>query len=221
MSLRKNAARVALVLAFILLSILTFWQISDTRSDLDNRLAVEHTKSLAMEQKVEDSAQQTKALIRQVRSLGEKPVVSIDQIPIQGQQGIQGIPGLQGPAGPQGLPGLPGIQGPIGPQGIQGPIGPQGLQGTEGQTGAQGAPGDTGAGGPSGPQGDPGPTGPPGPQGEQGIPGVIGVRFDDACTSGDGYIQYVSLSYDADTQMLVLHCTRSTEGLVGVQVPVQ
>lgn len=230
MALRKNVARVALVLAFILLSILTFWQVADTRSDLDNKVAVEHAKGLAMEQKVEDSAQQTKALIRQVRSLGEKPVVSVGQIPVQGQQGVQGIPGIPGAQGPQGVPGLWGLQGPMGLQGIAGPLGPQGLQGVDGQAGAAGAQGPSGtdgANGALGPQGEPGPIGPQGepgpigPQGEQGIPGVIGVQFEDPCITGDGYINTVSLSYDADTQMLILHCTRSTDGLVGVGLPVQ
>lgn len=214
----RYAGRIILILTFILLSAVTAWQLYDTRADLDRRLAVEQTKSLAMEQKVEDSASQTRALINQVQSLGRKPVVTVDQIPIQGQQGVQGIPGLQGSAGPQGIPGLPGSVGPRGPQGALGPQGLPGFPGVPGREGPLGPVGASGSQGDTGPQGETGPrgdTGPEGPRGEQGIPGVVGVTVEDDCTTGPGYLMSVDLTYDPVTRRLTLHCVRSSDGLIG------
>jgi len=192
-------------LVFILLSALTVWQLYDTKAELNHKLSAEHVKGLAMEQKVEDSADQTRALIAQVKSLGEQPVVTPEQIPVQGEPGVQGIPGISGPQGVQG------IQGPIGPQGLRGP---QGLHGLMGITGATGAQGEAGAAGPAGPQGD---TGPQGPKGEQGAPGLVAVSVEDSCSTGDGYLAFVNLTYDPNTQTLILHCTRSSDGLVGLK----
>lgn len=166
---KQNLTTGGLVIAFIVLSALTVYgfYISDQRDEAlkaesEMRLAEAEAQNVKLEKRFNSSTRQTKALISQVRSLGEKPVVNPGDIPTvvgprgaQGVQGPEGRPGVQGPRGPQGPNGRPGTAGPAGPAGTDG---------SDGQPGADGPPG------PSGPQGAEGPKGDRGDQGPAGYP---------------------------------------------------
>lgn len=97
------------------------------------------------------------ALSDQVRSLGEAPVVSPQQIAapaaVASTPGAPGAPGSAGAPGVQGLPGGDGAPGAPGAVGPAGPPGPEGQPGADGAAGADGAPGQPGADGAPGPQG--------------------------------------------------------------------
>lgn len=123
-------------------------------------------------------ANSSTALADQVRSLGQEPVVTPEQISgpagaagEQGAAGPQGLPGLTGPAGPTGNPGATGPQGVPGVPGVPGVAGAPGVDGTQGVAGTDGTNGTNGA---TGPQGDTGPAGPTGPQGDRGEQGAQG-----------------------------------------------
>lgn len=171
-----------LATAFVVLSTLTvygFW--SEDRGDkqqqelLSTKLDQEQIRFASLEERFENSTDQTQALIRQVRALGEKPVVLPAQIPgPPGVAGPQGPTGLPGPVGAQGQPGLPGEKGPPGPSGRDGADGRDGVNGRNGADGQDGPPGPPGADGQPGEAGPPGPQGPPGTKGDPGAPGAPG-----------------------------------------------
>lgn len=201
---RQNLATGALAIAFIVLSALTVYGFyaSDQRDELlvettDERLAATEAQNEDLRQQIRNSRKQTQALIGQVRSLGEKPVVTPGELP----PGPQGPQGSQGPAGPVGAQGPLGPQGPIGPRGLAGPegeAGPAGPAGADGEDGADGATGPPGPPGPPGPKGDPGDQGPRGEQGPAGYPqsftftyqGGLGNERTYRCTDPDGDRNY-------------------------------
>lgn len=123
------------------------------------------------------------ALIDQVKSTGEKPVVESPSEVVQGQAGAAGAPGEQGERGPQGLPGVRGQAGPQGEPGSDGKDGTPGASGSDGERGATGpagtdgesVTGPQGATGATGATGAVGPAGPAGPAGKDGAPGKDGA----------------------------------------------
>lgn len=155
--------RTLVLTLFVVLSAATVWQIWELRQSLQNA----HQEAVALSISQNKSVKQANALARQVRALGETPVVDPGQIdpPLEGppgpsgEQGIQGVQGAQGPLGPQG---------PLGSHGVRGPNGRNGTNGLQGATGAPGATGASGEQGPVGPGGPPGPKGDNGPQGPDG-----------------------------------------------------
>lgn len=120
------------------------------RADLHQRL----------DEQIERADQQkaaADALAKQVRRLGEVPVIEPDDLP---PASTASIPGPQGPIGPQG------------PRGPKGDTGTSGADGDAGATGGAGSAGPAGADGAKGEKGDPGPQGPAGPTGPPGPPGT-------------------------------------------------
>jgi hypothetical protein len=206
---RNRSVPFPIMVVLILLAILTLAQIYQTNSDLksaEGRITTGQAEREKLAAAQNNSVEQTQALVKQVESLGAKPVVNRNDIPqkvVVGPQGPQGDTGAQGPAGAIGPQ---GPQGPIGPQGPTGPAGPAGrypdclltitkcvgATGPAGKDGAQGPAGKDGATGPQGPagpagqdgkdgaQGPAGPEGPAGPQGPAGQDGKDGVQ----CLSG-------------------------------------
>lgn len=122
------------------------------RADLHQRL----------DEQIERADQQkaaADALARQVRRLGEVPVVEPDDLP---PASTVPLPGAQGPVGPVGPQGPRGPKGDTGSSGVNGETGTPGSAGAAGTTGADGAKGEKGDPGPQGPAGPPGPAGPSG-----------------------------------------------------------
>lgn len=167
----------------VLLIVWLVWAVATTSQHLDqaDRTLEETTTRLDQAQverqqlvrTAESNAEAAAALARQVRALGEKPVVQPSTLPTP-LPGPPGQPGTQGPQGPAGPAGLLGPVGPVGPQGIPGLMGPQGEPGPTGPAGADGAPGPKGDPGAMGPEGPTGPAGPPGDRGPQGPAGPAG-----------------------------------------------
>lgn len=131
-------------------------------ASLQDRAEEQDRQLGALAQQASDNATAASALERQVRSLGEQPVV---QAPGVGPPGPQGEVGPRGPMGPAGLPGEDGDDGSDGKDGADGADGADGERGPAGERGPRGEPGPAGPAGPSGP---PGPTGPAGPEGPPG-----------------------------------------------------
>lgn len=175
-----------IMVAILLLSVLTLYQVVQTSAELKAANADRAT----IRTTANNSIAQSNALATQVEQLGAKPVVNKSDIPkiIEGPKGDQGV---QGDVGPQGPPGPIGPQGPVGPAGkagaypqcllsmskcvgATGPAGPAGPQGKPGEAGAQGPQGETGATGPQGPQGETGPAGHDGTNGTDGATGPAG-----------------------------------------------
>lgn len=138
------------------------------------------------------------ALIEQVRSTGEIPVVDSPSEVVRGEVGSPGATGAVGPRGEKGergergLMGEAGQAGPAGPRGepgadstVPGPQGATGgagkdsvVPGPTGNTGATGAAGQNGADSTvPGPQGPAGPAGATGPAGQNGAPGASVLRI--------------------------------------------
>lgn len=165
-----------------LLIVWLVWAVASTSEHLDRadrtleqttaRLDEAQSERRQLVRTAESNAEAAAALARQVRALGEKPVIQPSTLPSP-VPGPQGMPGVQGPVGPAGLL---GPIGPAGPQGIPGLMGPQGDPGPAGPVGAAGVPGpkgdpgDVGPAGPQGPAGERGPQGPTGPAGEDAFP---------------------------------------------------
>lgn len=204
---RQNIATGALAVAFLVLSTLTVYGFytADQRDEVlqsatEARLQQAEAQNSTLRQQVKNSTRQTRALIRQVKGLGEKPVVTPRDIPV-GPQGPQGVQGARGPAGIPGLQGPLGPQGPVGPEGPEGPKGPPGEDGEDGADGADGADGQDGVPGepgPPGPKGEPGDQGPRGEQGPAGYPESFTFTYHDRlgeehtyrCTDPDGDRNY-------------------------------
>lgn len=189
--------RVTRVLAvlFVVMSIFTVWQISDTRSDLNEtqsenaRLGHELVET---QQRQDESAVQAQALAEQVRDLGERPVVQPDQPdPIAGPPGADGrSPGAADVALAVGAYCAGGRCDGKSPTVAQvayavssfcnangkcaGPKGDTGASGPSGSNGADGSKGDTGPSGSNGADGSKGDTGPQGPKGDKGDKGDTG-----------------------------------------------
>lgn len=174
MSSRRSWVTPLLIAAFVLLAILTLWQ-SWANRQADEQRAAE------LSARLDQSTAQTEALIGQIESLGERPVVQPDDVPDNVVvEGPQGIPGIQGPPGPQGPMGPAGLDGEDGSNGARGPPGNDGNPGPAGQAGVPGSDGSDGVDGRDGEQGPPGPqgaTGPAGPQGPQGPPQSCASEF--------------------------------------------
>ncbi len=197
----------AIAVAFAALGVLVaFWsaRLSENSASIDDlRAELEAAQADAAEQ-----AHASRVLARQIRSLGEKPVVDPADPQLMpgpsgmpgaaGPQGVRGPAGLRGSDGADGVPGPPGPRGPAGPTGAaggtrpagtDGSTGPAGSAGAKGDQGEAGADGEPGPPGPPGPAGDPGPAGPQGPQGPAGYPDSFSydvgpVTF--VCTDPDG-----------------------------------
>jgi hypothetical protein len=175
---RDRSIPTPVMLAILLLSILTLYQVLQTSAELKVANADRET----IRTTANNSIAQSNALANQVEQLGAKPVVNKVDIPktIEGPKGETGPQGATGDIGPQGPPGPIGPQGPAGPQGKQGQY-PQCLLaatkcvGPQGAVGPQGPAGKDGVAGPAGPQGPAGATGLQGPQGEQGPAGKDGA----------------------------------------------
>lgn len=156
------------------------------------------------------------ALIEQVKSTGQVPVVDSPNEVVRGdagspgetgapgprgekgERGERGLMGERGQVGPQGEPGLPGkdstVPGPAGSNGKDSTTpGPQGGPGSSGSNGLDGAPGATG------PAGSPGAAGATGPQGEPGINGSDGRGIQSLTCNADGSW---SVAYTDGTSMV-------------------
>src|SRR3546814_1177431 len=133
----------------VLLIVWLVWAVASTSDHLQQadrtlqqttqRLDEAEAERRQLVETAESNAEAAAALARQVRALGEKPVIQPATLPAV-------IPGP---------PGAPGTQGPQGPAGQLGPMGPVGPQGLPGLMGPQGEPGPPGAPGVPGPKGDP------------------------------------------------------------------
>lgn len=148
------------------------------RADLHQRL----------DEQIERADQQkaaADALAKQVRRLGEVPVVEPDDLP---------------PASTVPIPGPSGPAGPIGPQGPRGPKGDTGSSGADGGTGAAGSAGTAGADGAKGEKGDPGPQGPAGPAGPPGPPGT--AQPGTYTCPGDEYQRGWSVAADGSVNLI-------------------
>lgn len=175
----------------VVLSLVTFKQISDLKSDLRSS---ENARAVTDSNYEELQAQFQKLCLDPKASDVDDCSVDIQPPPVgppgdpgtQGPKGDQGEPGPvgpqggPGPPGPRGDDGLPGVPGAPGQPGVNGDPGPKGEQGATGATGSQGATGDQG---PKGEQGDQGPKGEQGEQGPKGDPGAEGPAGP-ACPGG-------------------------------------
>lgn len=157
------------------------------------------------------------ALIEQVKSTGEVPVVDSPNEVVRGDAGSPGERGPLGPKGERGERGLmgergqagpqgpPGVDGQDGDQGGAGPKGDPGASGQDGSSGTNGATGLTGAQGPAGPKGDTGADGAqgaPGPAGaDSTVPGPAGVGIDSITCDGQNLIVTTT---DGMTRVFVL-----------------
>jgi len=155
-------------LLVILLATIVVWLtfgallwVSHQNDYLEQRDAQSQAERAELREQAERLEVEQKALARQVRRLGGKPVVPTtdlaegEVIVIEGKRGLPGEPGKPGRDGKDGRPGRPGEDGAdgIGEPGPAGSAGPEGRQGPQGDQGQQG------------PQGPAGPAGPPCPDG--------------------------------------------------------
>lgn len=154
------------------------------------------------------------ALIEQVRSTGETPIVDSPNEVVRGEAGSPGAPGQRGEKGERGEMGERGQTGPQGPagadgedgaDGAQGGAGPKGDTGATGGAGKDGATGQTGATGPQGATGPKGDTGAAGAQGEAGAPGTNGVGIESITCTGMS-LTIVTTDGNARTFVLGVPC---------------
>lgn len=145
------------IYAFIIAAtLLTLYLIFDSVTD---RVTDAERNTARTNEALKQANGKVTALGRQVRGLGEAPVVST--APVEGPQLVQG------PAGAAGQPG------------VNGQTGTSGVPGADGQNGAAGQPGASGAAGPAGPAGAKGDTGATGPAGKDGADGKDGTNGQD------------------------------------------
>lgn len=148
------------------------------------------------------------ALIEQVKSTGEVPVVDSPNEVVRGDAGQPGSPGDRGPVGPRGekgergLMGEPGQAGPQGPPGADGQDGAQGGAGPKGDSGSSGSDGAPGANGATGPAGESGPQGPAGPKGDTGAAGANGTNGADSTVPGPAGVGIESITCDGQTLII-------------------
>jgi len=191
-----------LVGIFIVLSALTAWQVWEQKSDYENS----QIQNVDLRQDLEDTkvrqdtaAAQAQILADQVKELGERPVISQEQL--VGPRGTAGEPGRTPGASEVALavssycadgrcngkrPTVAQVANAVstycnargectGPQGLTGPQGSKGDTGATGATGAKGSDGKDGANGKDGSKGEKGDSGEPGPSGADGKDGAAGT----------------------------------------------
>lgn len=171
----EKAARVTVVtvvvvsVAVLVLCIWAVMWLSHENAQFEERDRESIADRKALRGRLDQDEAAIEALTEQLRLLGEKPVVSPEDVPDGADVVV--IPGPQGPRGYSCVEelGYPRCRGDEGASGIDGA---PGRDGTDGLDGANGATGPMGPPGPAGPQGEPGA---PGKDGRDGVDGRDGT----------------------------------------------